>query len=94
MNVSVIHPCVYHPTEGLVGSWIDKMNPSPLGEPAPVGASVYPLPAHTLGSHGYRSSPLRNCGEGWGVLMGNGSSVSSTSHRKEPLPVIPNVSIL
>lgn len=57
MNVSMIHPCVYHPTERLVGSWIDKMNLSPLGEPALIGALVYPLLAHTLSNHRYSSSP-------------------------------------
>lgn len=93
MNVSMIHPCVYHPT-GLVGSWIDKMNRSPLGELAPVGALLCPLPAHTLSNHGYNSSPLRNCGDGGGFLMGNGPLVSSTSHRMEPLPMVPNVSLL
>lgn len=81
MNVSMIHPCVYHPTERLVGSWIDKMNPSPLGELALVGALVCPLLAHTLSNCGYSSSPLRNCGGVEGFLMGNEPLVSSTIHR-------------
>lgn len=63
MNVSMIHPCVYHPTERPVGSWIDRMNPTPLEKLALVGALLCPLPAHTLSNHGYNSSPLRNCGE-------------------------------
>lgn len=54
---------------------------------------VCPLPAHTVSNHGYSSSPLRNCGEerGGGFLMGNGPLMSSTSHKLEPLEMIPNV---